>query len=204
MKALLLGLLLAGGLTGCGGADDRTYQGIVLDPVPKVGALSLPDAARDGAETPLRGPEGGVMLAYFGFTHCPDVCPTTLADVKGILADLPEEDRARVDLAMITIDPARDTAEVLPQYVAFFAPEGKALRTDDEARLQAVAAAFGATYSVRASEEGPPEVSHTAALYAIDPSGHVLVQWPFGTTREVIAADLALALDDVRDRREIR
>lgn len=206
MKALILALLLVGAavVSACGGADERTYKGIVLDPAPEVGALSLPDAARDGVETALRGPEDGLMLAYFGFTHCPDVCPTTLADVKGILADLPEDDRGRVDVAMITIDPARDTAEVLPQYVAFFAPDGHALRTDDDERLRAVTEAFGASYSVRPGDDGAPEVSHTAALYAIDPDGRVLVQWPFGTTRDVIAADLAVALDDVHDRKEIR
>jgi protein SCO1/2 len=204
MKVVLLALVVTLTLTACGGSDDRTYAGIVLDPAPSVGDLSLPDAARGGAETALRGPQDGVLLAYLGFTHCPDVCPTTLADVKGILADLPKDERERVDVAMITIDPERDTAEVLPQYVAFFAPDGRALRTDDAERLRAVATALGASYNVREGTDGTPEVSHTAALYAIDPDGQMLVQWPFGTTKEVIAADLALALDDTRNRREIR
>ncbi len=147
-----------------------------------------------GEELPFRAEDGHVLLAYFGYTHCPDVCPTTLADVRSALADL-GDDADRVDLAMATIDPDRDTGDVLTPYVRSFVPDAHALRTTDDDQLQVAADLFGVTYDVSTDDAGEVEVTHSGFLYAVDDQGRLLVSWPFGTPSEDVAHDLELLLD---------
>lgn len=170
-------------------SEVTSYSGIVVDPPVQVGQVAIP-AADGSGEHPFVAPEGSLELVYFGYTFCPDVCPTTMSDVRKALAELPPEEAERVGVAMVTIDPARDTAEVLDGYVTNFVDDGLALRTDDDAALRAVTDAFGADYEVTTDDEGDIEVSHTGELYAVDDSGTVVMQWPFGTTYESLARDL--------------
>jgi protein SCO1/2 len=100
------------------------------------------------------------------------------------------EDAGRVGLAMVTVDPARDTEAVLTDYVRSFVPDGHALRTEDDAALRAAATAFGADYVVQAPAGGEVEVGHTSHLYAVDDRGRLVLQWPFGTAPDDIRADL--------------
>lgn len=207
--AAILALALLVGVGACGSGDeaggggeeaaaedDGALRGAVVEPAPEVGDLALPDEAAGGEAFPLVAEEGGLLLVYFGYTSCPDVCPLSMSDVQLARDELLEPEEAeRVDLAMITVDPARDTGDVLTQYVQTFVPEGHALRTEDDAALAAVAEPFGASYEVTGS--GPDtEVGHSAALYAVDDEGTVLVQWPFGTAPEDIAHDLQTLLAD--------
>jgi protein SCO1/2 len=178
-------------------AAPTEIRGIVREPLPEVGALALPDASNGGEEFSFVAEDGEILLAYFGYTHCPDVCPTTLADVRTALQQV-GDDADRVDLAMATIDPDRDTGEVLPGYVQSFVPDAHALVATDDADLRAAADAFGADYSVEAPSEagGEPEVSHTGFLYAVDDAGRLQVTWSFGTPAEDIANDLQVLLAD--------
>jgi protein SCO1/2 len=193
--ALLLAPVLgAVVLAGCGG-DDRSLAGVVREPLPAVGDLALPDAGADGAPFAFRAPDDGLLLVYFGFTYCPDVCPTTMADVRQALRDLDEDDAARVEVAMATVDPGRDTPEVITGYVQGFVEGGHGLRTDDPEALQEVADAFGASYSVE-TVDGEVEVAHTGYLYAVDDEGRLLVTWPFGTPDADLRADIELLLDE--------
>ncbi|WCO67431.1 SCO family protein [Iamia majanohamensis] len=194
---LLLVLAVALGLVAaaCGGDDgDDQLRGIQRTPAPEVGETSLPDVSEGGEEMPFRADEGEVLLAYFGYTHCPDVCPTTLADVRTALEDL-GDDADRVELAMATIDPERDTGEVLTPYVRSFVPDAHALRTTDDAQLQQAADLFGVTYDVATDDAGEVQVTHSGFLYAVDDQGRLLVSWAFGTPAEDIAHDLELLLD---------
>jgi protein SCO1/2 len=173
-------------------AEDGEFSGYVRDPQPDVGTVTVP--AADGTPVAMAAEPGGIRLVYFGYTFCPDVCPTTMSDVKRALASLPPEQRERVQVDMVTIDPARDTGEKLTEYVTTFVPDATALRTDDPAALRAAASAFGANYSVEPGPEGEPEVSHTAELYAVDDTGRLVLVWPFGTTYEDLGADLSRLL----------
>jgi protein SCO1/2 len=196
--------------TGCGndGTDDgdalagddgaNQVAGVERQPPPDVSSVSLPDASQEGQPFTTVPDDGDVLLVYFGYTSCPDVCPTTMADVSAARADLGDE-ADRVDLAMVTIDPERDTAETLTVYVQTFVEEGHALRTDDPAALRGAAGAFGADYAVTTGPSGAPEVSHTGSLYAVDDTGHMVLQWPFGTPAEDVAADLDRLLDRADD-----
>jgi protein SCO1/2 len=131
---------------------------------------------------------GKAVVVFFGFTHCPDVCPTTLADIAGALKTLgPEADRVQV--LFVTVDPERDTAADLQRYVSAFDPRFIALR-GDEAATQRVAKDFKIYYEKR-KQGDTYTVDHSAQSYVIDPAGRLrLLVRP-----ERLAADLP---DDLR------
>jgi protein SCO1/2 len=181
------------------GADEsETYSGYVVDPPVKVDEVVLPVADGSG-NFPMVAEPGDLEVVYFGYTFCPDVCPTTMADLRKALAELPEDEASRIGVAMVTIDPARDTSEVLEGYVANFIDDGVALRTDDDTVLRSAADAFGANYEVTTGADGEVEVSHTAELYAVDDTGTVVMQWPFGTSYESLARDLRSLLQKTQE-----
>ena len=187
-----VGVLL--GLAACGGDDAaREYVGYRQSPGQQVGTASLPDASAGGADFTFTAEPGHLLIAYFGYTSCPDVCPTTLSGLRQALRDL-GDDAARVDLAMVTIDPARDTDDILVGYVQSFVEGAHALRTTDDSALRAVTEAFGASYSVTTTADGAVEVAHSGAMYVVDPSGTVTLTWPFGVTSDDIGGDLAQLL----------
>lgn len=190
---IALGALL---LAGCGGdaAGPRALSGYELSPPPSVAALSLPDVSNGGADFPFVAGDGRLLIVYFGYTYCPDVCPTTLAEVKKAFAALEDDQVDSIDVAMITVDPDRDTDEVITGYAQSFLPDAHALRTTDQAALAATAAAFGASYSVETSAAGEIEVGHSAAMYVVDDLGNVVLTWPFGIPAEGIATDLDILL----------
>ena len=190
--ALLAALALV--VAGCSDGTVEGPTGIVRDPAPEVSAVVLEDASNGGQPFAMRADEGELLIAYFGFTACPDICPTTLADFRSAVRRL-EEDRAdAVDLAMITVDPMRDTGERLTVYVQSFHEGAHALRTEDAELLRAAADAFGADYEV-VIDGDDIEVGHTAFLYAIDAAGKIRLQWPFGATSEDMAHDLEYLLE---------
>ncbi|HQZ35149.1 MAG TPA: SCO family protein [Ilumatobacteraceae bacterium] len=191
MALLSIGTLL---FTACGDdAPAKVLSGYELDPAPVVGAVTLPDTTNGDADFAMRADDGHLLIVYFGYTQCPDVCPTTLADVKKALKEMGSA-ADRVDLAMATIDPNRDTDDVISGYVRSFIPGAHALRTEDPERLRAAADAFGVSYSVTPTADGTFEVTHSAAMYVVDSTGTVLVTWPFGLAADAIATDLEILL----------
>ncbi len=175
----------------CSSNEPVAYAGYQRSPLPDVGEHVLPDA--DGGEFSLAASSDNVLLVYFGYTSCPDVCPTTLSDVRSALTKIEEPER--IELAMVTVDPLRDTNEVMAAYVQSFVPGAHGLRTEDDTILRAAADDFGADYDVGVADDGEPEVAHTGSLYAVDASGKLLLTWPFGTSSADIAADLGHLLE---------
>lgn len=188
MTPIRLLLVVAVLAAACGPAIPEDPAGIVRDPAPEVGGVSLPDLDANESAFPFVADDGEILVVYFGYTSCPDVCPTTLADLRRAMSDL--DDAEKVDVAMATIDPGRDTPEVLSGYLHSFFPEGHPLRTEDDDELRAAADAFGADYEVTTSEDGDVEVAHTGFLYAVDDEGRLALTWPFGVTWEDIQGDL--------------
>lgn len=178
-------------LAACGTDKSQApLAGMVLTPSLDVSALSLPEGS---ADFQLRAPSGGLLLVFFGYTNCPDVCPTTMSDIKQAFGRLGSTS-SKVSVAMISVDPNRDTSAVLTSFVHNFVPTGHALRADDPAVLKAVAAAFGASYSVTTAADGTVEVSHSGNVYIVDAAGHVVVEWPFGVGAVTMANDLRILL----------
>ncbi len=169
-------------------------SGIIRDPAPMVDGNSIPSLTDPGSDITFQAAPGEFQLVFFGYTHCPDVCPTTLADLTVAMRKLPESEAAKVDTVMVTIDPDRDL-DVLADYVQSFLPEGEAGGTDDPARLQAVADAFGVTYAVTPNDDGEVDVTHSGFVYVVDDQGRLVLTWPFGTTSDAMASDLAILFE---------
>lgn len=189
-SAALALITMALPLAACGsGTATNPIAGLQRDPAPVVGGLSLPDASADGADFALTADEGKFLIVYFGYTSCPDVCPTTLSEVKKAMARVGEQAK-NVEVAMITVDPNRDSDELLTKYVQTFVKGGHALRTEDDTALQKVAKGFGSGYSVTTNAKGEVEVTHSGTLYLVDPAGTLVLEWPFGLKAKAIADDL--------------
>lgn len=170
-------------------------QGLVRDDPLQVGEVVLP-VAGTGEAHPMAAADGDLLVAYFGYLSCPDVCPTSMSDLEKALAAV-GDGAERVEVAFITVDPARDTPELMADYLSFFFDRWTALRTEDPAQLQAAEDAFLATSSVTTAADGTVEVEHSAQMYVVDADGAVLVEWPFGTSSDVMASDLRLLLDQI-------
>lgn len=148
----------------------------------------------DGKEVGAADFRGKIVLVYFGYTMCPDLCPTTLQNVTVALQKLgPAADRIR--MLFVTVDPDRDTPKVLQQYVSSFAPQTVGLRgTPDQ--LAALAKRCRVAYSVTpAKGDQPYEVSHSSVVYAYDGDGKVRLLFSDLSTPQ---ADLAGLEADLR------
>lgn len=193
--AVLALAALALPLVACG--DDKeakVLSGYQLTPPPAVGTLTMPDASNGDADFAFVSQPDRYLVVYFGYTSCPDVCPTTLAEVKKAFKQIGDQ-AEQVDVAMITVDPERDAGDLLTRYVQSFIDGAHALRTDDSAELEAVAKAFGASYTVTTNDAGEIEVSHSGNLYVVDQNGDVVLQWPFGLKADAIATDLEILFE---------
>lgn len=144
----------------------------------------------DGKPRTLADFRGRVVVLFFGYTHCPDICPTTLAEMAEVMKKL-GKDAARVQVLFVTVDPERDTPEVLSQYVPAFDPGFLGL-SGDAAATQRAAKEFKIFYEKRAgSTPSAYTVDHSGQSYVIDPQGRLrLLVRP-----DRISADLA---DDLR------
>ena len=131
---VLFAVAIVAVLVACS-SEPIELTGFVRTPQPDLSGTSLPDASADGAEFVMRAPEGEILVVYFGYTACPDVCPTTLADLRSALRKIgPDADV--VTVAMATIDPERDSDDIISGYVQSFVPEAHGLRTADPAEFR--------------------------------------------------------------------
>ncbi len=177
-RAVISAVILVGVLAGIVTAivftrTDRTPLTLVR--------ATLFDAPRPLAAFTLVDQSGGTFdlsrlrdrwtLFFFGFTNCPDVCPTTLAtlaEVRRLLADLPPAERPEIVLA--TVDPVRDTPEVLGRYVAHFDPQFIGI-TGSQASVDGLTRDLGVAVMIGASvADGSYTVDHSAAIFVVDPS----------------------------------
>jgi len=180
---------------------DGTLHGLVRTPRLDVGAVSLPEVSveRPAEAFPMKARPGGVLVVFFGYTGCGRRCDTSNAAVRGALHDLGSESD-RVDVAMITVDPAADTPEKLSQYLAaeIGAPRMHALSTDDTVQQASAEAAFAAAARLNPGKDNTYTVSFTGSIYAVDEHGIVQCEWPFGTSATAIGADLRALLERAR------
>lgn len=194
---LALGLALV--LSSCSDSP-RSLTGLTRDVPLDVSGVTVTDVTDSGAypssgEFRFVAPAGHLLVVYFGYTNCPDLCPTTLAEVRSARRRL-GDDAARIDLAMVTVDPDRDTAVVMNGFLASFTDRFHALRPATTAELEVAEAAFLASSSITTASDGTIDVSHTANAYVVDDRGEVVVEWPFGHGVDNMVTDLGILLDD--------
>ncbi len=137
---------------------------------------------------------GRFMLVFFGFTNCPDICPTTLSEVAQVMDDL-GADAAQVQPIFISVDPERDRRRGIDDYTKAFHPAILGL-AGDEAATQAAADSFK-IFHEREEDPAAPDgyaMAHSPALYLIGPEGDWLRQFPFGTPAAEILADIKARL----------
>jgi protein SCO1/2 len=132
--------------------------------------------------------KGRPFLVFFGFTHCPDVCPTTLFEVSEILRQL-GADADRVGALFITVDPERDTPETIKDYLSSFDPHLVGL-TGDPAAVAAVAKAYRVYFKKVPLDQGGYTMDHTAIIYLMDKQGRFVSPFSVKRTTETSVADL--------------
>ncbi|WP_061292196.1 SCO family protein [Azotobacter vinelandii] len=182
--AIVLGLTFSKVLNGPRQADSAQLleAGIVLLPQGRpLPALSLTD--QDGQPVALQSLTGKWSLVFFGYTFCPDICPTTLAQLRQLAGQLPPATRERLQVVMVSVDPQRDTPAQLKQYLAFFDPDYRGL-TGELADIQRLANTLGIPFI-----PGDPSREN----YTVDHSGNLALLGPDGTQRGFVRAPLNVA-----------
>jgi len=167
--ALAAGLLFAVWRSG----ERPDIPGLLWPDPPTLAPFALTDAeARPLTEADLRG---RWTLLFFGFTQCPDVCPGTLAVLKQVTRKLADDPtfKAQGQVLFVSVDPARDTPEVLKPYVAYFDPSFRAA-TGDAAALAKLTGPLGVIYAKVPGDDGAYAMDHTASIFLIDPELRVL------------------------------
>jgi protein SCO1/2 len=146
-----------------------------------------------GGEVSLSDFSGKLVILYFGYTYCPEVCPTTLAQVDKAVESLGRK-AGDVQVMMVSVDPERDTPERLASYLKNFNPDFIGASGSVE-QIAETATAYGIYFE---KHPGTPAtgylVDHTATVLVIDRTGHLRMAFPFGTTAQDMASDLAYLL----------
>lgn len=135
---------------------------------------------------------GKAVALFFGYTHCPDVCPTTMADMAQVMRMMGDM-AGKVQVLFVTLDPERDTPELLAQYVPAFHPSFVGL-SGDAAATAAAARAFNIQYERQATKSGSYTLDHSAGTFLISPTGRHILLSPFAQRPEWLAQDIRLLL----------
>ncbi len=189
-RAALLVVLLASLLAACGGSDGPAeptatpLPGTVLDPPKEVADFTL--TRHTGQPMSLSDLRGKAVMLFFGYTYCPDVCPTTLAEFKRVKQQL-GADADRVAFVFVSVDGARDTPERLAQYVTAFDPGFIGL-TGPEADLRRIAQDYGVFFQRATYDDAQTGylVDHTASSFVVDPEGRLAIVFPYQTDPAVM------------------
>lgn len=189
-SVFLLALLLL--LAAC---SSYRYHGIPYEP--PTAAPRVEGTNWDGTAFSISSLQGKVALVFFGYTSCPDVCPTTLAEMRVLLENLGT--RARdVAVVFVSVDPERDTPQRLGEYVPLFNQTFYGIHIEPDP-LDAVKKAYGVIaekvlYDPQDSASGY-SIDHTARLYLVDKTGRLVTSYPYGSPVENIQKDVEHLLD---------
>lgn len=182
-------LLLA--LTACSGGPAPAFKATDITGADLKPEFELTD--HNGGSRTLADFRGKVVVVFFGYTHCPDVCPTSLAHLAGAMQELgPTADRVQV--LFITVDPERDTKQLMARYVTAFNPTFLGLAGDAAATARA-ARSFKVVYQQRAGQSaGSYTMDHSAGTFIFDPQGRLRLYVSYGQGADVFAHDIDLLL----------
>lgn len=171
----------------------ETFRGTTYaEPYPLASEIEL--TREDGTEFRLSEMRGKVVMLFFGYTSCPDVCPTTMAELKQALEEVGPKAN-QVQVLYVTVDPERDTPQRVQEYVDHFNPDFIGL-SGSESELAKVWNDYGVFREiVEGTSAAGYLVNHTARVTMIDQQGNLRVSFPFDTPVENIVHDLELLLD---------
>jgi protein SCO1 len=187
---LLVPVLLAASVAACGPPAPK-FEGSDVTGGSFGRDFKLTDP--DGRQRALADFRGKVVVMFFGYTQCPDACPTTLSELAAVMQTL-GPDAARVQVLFVTIDPERDTAKLLAQYVPAFNPTFLGLRGDAQATAE-VAKEFKVLYQKQpGTTPGNYSMDHSAGTFIFDPEGRLRVYVSYGQGSQVFAHDIGVLL----------
>ena len=186
-------LLATTALAACSAETPKpAFKNIDITGAAYAKSLSLPDV--DGKTRTLADFSGKVAIVFFGFAQCPDVCPTTMAEIADVRQKLGAAG-AKVQPVFVTVDPERDTAAVLKDYVRPFGADVIALRGTLE-QTKATARDFKIFFAkVPGKTEGSYTIDHTAGSFIFDTKGQVRLFVRYGGGADALASDLKLLID---------
>jgi len=188
MKKIVLLFLILICLVSCQNSNQQTFVGTDISSVRMDTAFSLKDF--NGRIRTLEDFKGKVVVLFFGFTHCPDICPTTLTDLKKTMVLLKDKASA-VKVIFITLDPARDTEDVLKKFIPTFNSSFLGL-TGTESDIDKVANQLKIfNKKVNDGSKAGYTIDHSAGLYVIDKKGSIKLHISNGQKPEDLASDLA-------------
>jgi len=173
-------------LAGCGRPEAPVFKLTDVTGASFGKALELTD--HNGQRRSLADFRGKVVTLFFGFTHCPDVCPTAMVELANVMREL-GPDAGRVQVLFVTVDPERDTADVLQRYVPAFHPSFLGLlgSAEDTAR---VAKEFKIHYQKQKLASGGYTVDHSAGIYILDREGRLRLFAQHGTGAPALLHDI--------------
>jgi protein SCO1 len=168
-----------------------SYRGSLIDPAIAAADFSLPAGA--GKSFRLSDQTGKVVLMFFGYTHCTDICPASMSELKQLREKLGDQ-ASDIQVVFITVDPQRDTPDVVSKYAAGFDPSFVGL-SGSEADLSPVWKDYGIFYEYGQKDaNGDYEVTHTSRIYLVDRSGNLRLTYTFGTPVDDILQDVRFVL----------
>lgn len=181
-------------LTGCTKTQSIRFEGVDITGAEYGKDFPLPDAY--GKTRSIQEFSGKVVVVFFGYTQCPDVCPTTLQELVEAKALLGAQGD-RLQGVFVSLDPERDTPEVLRAYAEAFDPEMVAL-TGSESQISALAKDFKVFFKkVEGRQPGSYTLDHSAGMYMYDPRGRLRVYQRYGQGPQALAQDAKALLDEV-------
>ncbi|MCF6281718.1 MAG: SCO family protein [Candidatus Polarisedimenticolaceae bacterium] len=161
--------------------------------LPKGGDFVLHSSA---GKVDLKDYRGKVVAIYFGYTWCPDICPTSLSLLSAALHALTPQEQARSQAFFISLDPERDDVERLKEYASYFNKQILGITGSSE-QVAEVAARYGSVYrKTEIDEQGNYSVDHSSRIYLLDGAGRLRKVLPHGTSSEVVLAELRLLLQE--------
>jgi protein SCO1/2 len=178
-------------LAGCQPAPPPSFHATDITGAAFARDFKLTD--HNGRVRTLADFKGKIVAMFFGYTHCPDVCPTTLSDFAAALK-LMGPQAEQVQVIFVTLDPQRDTPQLLKQYVPAFNPGFLGMFTDAES-LKQIAKEYKVVYQ-KTSVKGPDDylIDHSAGTYVYDQQGRLRLLVPYGSSPDAIAQDLKTLL----------
>jgi len=194
MQLIAFSAILAwstGILTACSPAEKPQFKSIDLTGADYATGFALPD--QNGTPRTVKDFSGKVVVVFFGFTQCPDVCPTTMAELAQV-KKLLGADGDKFQAIFVTVDPERDTPELLKAYMGNFDPTFLALRPP-LAALPELAQSFKLYYKkVEGKTPGSYTMDHSAGSYVYDTQGRIRLYSRYGSGTEALASDIRLLL----------